>query len=74
MIDDERDPHPWELALQLADYDHESIFRFKVSDAAVKGWHDELRLVAFGLAEPRRPGEPPPWYAPWNTLLRRRCG
>ena len=66
-------PGPWELALQLAHYDHNSIFHFKVKEAAQKGWHDELRLVAFGLAQPQLPGEPPEWCVPLNALLR-DCG
>ena len=61
-------PGPWEQALALAHYDHGSIFHFKVKEAAEKGWHDELRLVAFGYAQPQRPEEPPDWYLPLNAL------
>jgi len=44
-----------------------------VEEAAQHGWHDELRLVAFGIAQPQRPGEPPEWYGPLNDWLRRRA-
>jgi len=70
MIDPNQTSDPWQDALELAEYDHHCIWRFKVHEAAEKGWRDEMRLVSFEFAEPKRPGEPPSWYVPANVLFR----